>query len=269
MLDNTICFEDKTIDIRIKHDTYRIAYIRCSPPTRLPVKDTIVLLHDFFEIRWQFEQIIDLFALAGYNVLAPNLPGSLVWSSQWKGDVPTVTLLAQQLAELLRELRVSRKVHLVGCGLGSEVALALLHIYNHSIASITYMAAILKIGQPVSLQTMVTRYMEEIEQPDVAVSMLSLYHSAGQSNRGSVPTTNKLPAGLPYLVLQAEGTSPLLQSRKDVDAEYHCSKNTSMTAMRMLKESPEEFLVTVLTFLNTVTQSEKKSITKRLFVSRL
>lgn len=252
MLNNAICFEDKIADIEVEHDTYRINYIQCSPPTRLAARGTIVLLHDFFRTRWQFQHVIDLFALAGYDVIVPELPGQLVWSRQWTNESCNAQRLAKQLAHLLEHLSNGQKFHVVGCGLGAELALILSKQYSNKIASITSAsAAAASLRQiPVSIDQLsiqngllhtfvdtvpdaprqtvpahiaedIKNYAVEVDEPERVLVMISVYLSviSSQAKDGSI--LNRISTTIPCLALQPQDTVPNPPRCNHPSAKHH------------------------------------------------
>lgn len=140
-MSNTILYQQRFVDLPSANSSYaieRIQYVRCAPPARLRPKGTIVLLHDAFRTSYQFRHVVDLFAMGGYHVLAPDLPPKVRSSRPIQDARVSIETLASQVSQFLQSLIISEPIHVIGCGrFGTQIALQLGSIQPEFVASLT------------------------------------------------------------------------------------------------------------------------------------
>lgn len=129
-----VSYEQRTANIRTDSENVSLQYIRCSPPSRLAPKGTVILLHDYFRTSYQFRYVIDLFAMGGYIAIAPDL---LSLSRRSSGSAAMKTI-ASCLFDFLSKCCTDDRFHLIGCGLGARIASEFVFAHLEMVASLIY-----------------------------------------------------------------------------------------------------------------------------------
>lgn len=269
IMSNTMCYENSFADIH-SDATTRIAYIRCTPPGRLRPKGTLILLHDFFKTNYQFRHVIDLFAMAGFITISPDLPGRMISAQQQPDSRINMDSLCSDLASFIRHDIITEPVHLVGDGMGAWLASTFASRHRNSVASVMLVDA------------------QRSEKSEEALKFLS-----GLSAK--VPRAVRRNAFDRYLDIQHKNAS--LLSSEDLD-EYTDSFSDSRTLLNMQQacynslstscnlkdalngttslpwlpeEQPEDFAVAVLGAIRLSTQQKapKLDMQSKTHASRL
>lgn len=137
-MSNTLFYELNVANIAVgEEDIQQLQYIRCTPPARLKPKGTVILLHDFFRTSYQFRYVVDLFAMGGYHVFAPDLPSRSASPPNKQNTRFSIGVLASLVAQFFHHLHIKSAVHLIGCGFGAQLALRFSAEYPEKVASLT------------------------------------------------------------------------------------------------------------------------------------
>lgn len=267
-MSNSIYYENSFADIHNNGTTTRISYIHCSPPRRLRPRGTLMLLHDFFKTNYQFRYVIDLFAMAGFVTITPDLPGRHISTRHQPDSRVSVDSLCSDLASFLSLDIINERVHLVGVGMGAHLASLLNSRHNSKVASVVLIDA-------------------QISQKSAdALKFLS-------SMSAKIPSTVRRNAFARYLDVQSENTT--LLSSEDINEyvdsfsesrallnmqqAYHSFQSTTSDLkytpedMRSLawspEEQPEDFAVAVLSLLRLSIRSKPSKQHLQPHTSRL
>ncbi|RMZ70980.1 soluble epoxide hydrolase [Pyrenophora seminiperda CCB06] len=116
----------------------RINYLSSTPyPPTTPPKATILLIHGFPQTSYQFRHVICDLSAAGYHVVAPDYRGAGQSSKPASGYEKTT--MAEDLYVLVKHhLKIERKVHVVGLGIGGMIAFAYVSRYPDHVASVVW-----------------------------------------------------------------------------------------------------------------------------------
>ncbi|EKG21383.1 Alpha/beta hydrolase fold-1 [Macrophomina phaseolina MS6] len=114
----------------------RIAYIDCHPPpSSLPERGTLLLIHGFPQTSYQFRHVIEPLSSAGYRVVVPDYRGA--GRSSRPDGAFTKTVMAADLSYLVHShLGIRQSVHVVGHDIGGMVAHAYASRYPDYCASV-------------------------------------------------------------------------------------------------------------------------------------
>lgn len=130
-----VSYEQRIAYIHTPHGPRQIRYTKCCPPTRLSPKGTVVLLHDFFRTDYQFRHVIDLFAMSGYNTIAPDLSNL---SGGESNEIAVFKNAVSCLKLFLDQSCPDTSIHIVGHGLGAHLASEIAAAYPDMIVSLVY-----------------------------------------------------------------------------------------------------------------------------------
>lgn len=295
---STICYEERLADISSgssKSGFPIISYIQCSPPPRLKSKGVVVLLHGAFQTNYQFRHVIDIFAMAGFVTIAPNLPGKrLAFSTSDMRPVKPKSQLARDLRDFLRTIDIHEPVHIVGHGFGADIALRFALKYPSWTASVALSGK--DFGRPsqglsrllersvmfdlpsltsalhsmTSNPAIFTRndleeYYETLTDADT-VDTMRKHHSyhPGDSQDSDLAEGKHPPSKVPCLVLSgSEANGAQIQPvQKIVKTNFTGPLEfTSIDGAKMLlaEEQPEDFAIKILHFLHTAARMETKT----------
>ena len=119
--------------------TQRIAYLRWEPPAPRPGRPAVLLLHGSPGESSNFDRLAPFLQDAGYEVVAPDLPGFGESSKQ----IPSYSFKSHaQAVKLLMDRLGLERVHVVGWSQGGGAALELADLFPDRVASLTLMASI-------------------------------------------------------------------------------------------------------------------------------
>lgn len=115
----------------------RLHYVECKPAHYTEDTEVILLIHGFPQTSYQYRNVMQPLADAGYRVIAPDYRGAGE-SSRPAMSYDKVSM-AKDLYCLLRHyLRIERKVHVVGHDIGAMIAYAFVTDYPDYTKSITW-----------------------------------------------------------------------------------------------------------------------------------
>ena len=287
-MSNTLQYEQSFIHVGSNDDARRIVYTRCLPPSRLKPKGTVILLHDLFRTSYQFRHVVDLFAMGGYNTICPDLPGSHVWPRRRIDSRISRKTLASSLAEFLDVLHIHSVVHLVGCGLGAEIASSFGGSHPSRTASITCSHALhssmvtnryqmlLSLSPASSNQACVAAFMHDLDDTS-SLSTISFRADIQEYVNAYSDCQTILQMQLVCRTVCAKTTATtraddrshtstlLLQTEHD-ETPSQLFETSSCTIRKLPgtshslpEEEPEHFALAILSFLNQVSAEDTGS----------
>jgi len=113
-----------------------LAYRLLLPPSEIPPKGTILLIHGFPQTSYQFRHVAGPFSSAGYRVLLPDYRGAGGSSKAASGY--TKSRMAADMATLVAKLQPDEKVHVVGHDIGGMIAFAMAQRFPELVRSVCW-----------------------------------------------------------------------------------------------------------------------------------
>lgn len=141
--DDNVQILNRAAHLSLSDPEIRIHYVEARPGPKKVKKGTVLLIHGFPEMSYQFRHVMVPLAEAGYHVIAPDKTGH-GFSSKPIGNIHqqdpfTKKSLAKDLHQLLMDhVGIKDKVHIVGHDIGGMVAHAYACQFPDHVASVTW-----------------------------------------------------------------------------------------------------------------------------------